>query len=100
MNTLPIEMFDRPRRTFIETRSRNTDGQASRDAAKAAASCEANCQRTTITATVKASSAGLTAREVGLLAGLPYYTVQRRISECGLTKTSERRDRCAVWSAV
>jgi hypothetical protein len=85
---------------FIQTRSRRTDGDTSREAAKHAASCKADRERRNIIAAVKSVPEGLTAREVGLRIGLEYVECQRRISECGLTKTSERRDGCYVWSAV
>ena len=85
---------------FIQTRSRRTDGETSREAAKAAAGRKADGERMTITCTVHKAMFGLTAREVANITGLDYIEVQRRISECGLTKTNERRDGCYVWSAV
>ncbi len=108
MNTtldLPVSMFDRPRRTFTETRSRNTDGQTSRDAAKAAASLKSDMERAAITAAVKAAPGGLTAYEVADLIGLDRHETSRRISECGLHKTDQTRPNIgakpgAVWMAA
>ena len=85
--------------SFTETRSRRTDGATSRDAAKAAVSRKADQERAAITAAVKAAPDGLTAREVSHRTNVEYIECQRRISECGLTKTAERRDGCAVWRA-
>lgn len=99
---LPISMLERPlqdKLTFIDTRSRNTDGGTSREAAKAAVSRKADRERAAITATVKTFTDGMTAREVADWTGIDYIEVQRRISECGLTKTDRRRDGCFVWSA-
>lgn len=86
--------------TFTETRSRRTDSDTSRDAAKAAVSRKADRERTAITQAVKTSPVGMTGREVADCLLMDYHTVQRRISECGLVKTDERRDGCAVWVAV
>lgn len=86
--------------TFTETRSHRNDGQTSREAAKAAVSRKAALERLAIAGAVCASPWGLTAREVALRTDLDYIEVQRRISECGLVKTDERRDGCAVWVAV
>jgi hypothetical protein len=88
---------------FIQTRSRRTDGETSREAAKAAASGKADLERDCIHAAVRAAREdlhGLTAKEVAAMTKIDYIEVQRRISECGLTKTSERRDGCYVWSAI
>ncbi len=85
--------------SFVDTRSRNTDSDTSRAAAKAAVSRKADRERVAITECVKAAPDGLTARQVGHRTGIDYIEVQRRISECGLVKTSLRRDGCAVWSA-
>lgn len=87
--------------TFVETRSRRSDGDTSREAAKAAAGYKADRERAAITAAVKDAwhGTGLTAREVASVTGIDYITVQRRISECGLMKTAETRDGCRVWSA-
>ena len=89
-----------PRLSFVNTRSRSTDGQTSRDAAKAAVSRKADGERARITRIVKNSPYGMTARQVAAVSGIDYIEVQRRISECGLTKTTERRDGCAVWVAA
>lgn len=83
--------------SFTDTRSRATDSDTSREAAKAAVSRKADRERAAIIAEVKAEPGGLTAREVAHYTGICYITVQRRISECGLTKTDRRRDGCAVW---
>ena len=91
MNQLTID--------FIQTRARRTDGETSREAAKHAASCKADQERSLITHFVRNSPRGMTARQVAAVSGLDYIEVQRRISECGLTKTSERLDGCYVWSA-
>lgn len=85
--------------TFVQTRARATDCDTSRQAAKAATTRKADSERIAIAAAVKAAPGGLTAREVANLTGLDYYSVQRRISETGLTKTDDRRDGGAVWSA-
>lgn len=85
--------------SFIRTRSRRTDSQTSKDAAKAAVSRKADIERLAIAKAVFGTSAGLTAREVAADTGIDYIEVQRRISECGLTKTAERRDGCFVWVA-
>lgn len=99
MNPITAEfnrVFGNPRR-FVDTRSRNTDSDTSKDAAKAAVSRKADRERVAITACVKAAPDGLTARQVCDQTGIDYYTVQRRISETGLAKTDMRRDGCAVW---
>jgi hypothetical protein len=85
--------------TFTETRYRKTDCDTSKAAAKAAVTRKADSERLFIKMAVK-HSAGLTAREVAVICELDYITVQRRISECGLTKTTQRRDGCAVWISV
>jgi len=92
MNQLTID--------FIQTRARRTDGETSREAAKHAASCKADQERAAIVAAIRECFDGMTAREVAAAIGIDYIEVQRRISECGLTKTSERRDGCYVWSAI
>lgn len=86
--------------TFVDTRYRNTDSDTSKAAAKAAVSRKADRERAAITAAVKASPGGLTAREVAAQLGSTMVEVSRRISETGLVKTDERRDGCAVWVAV
>jgi len=88
--------------SFTDTRSRSTDGDTSKAAAKAAVSRKADRERAAIVAAVKGAwhGNGLTAREVASVTGIDYITVQRRISECGLKKTdAEPRDGCRVWSA-
>ena len=86
--------------TFTDTRSRLTDCDTSKEAAKAAVSRKADAERVAITKAVKTIKYGLTAREVAVWTGIDYIEVQRRISECGLLKTAARRDGCAVWVAV
>lgn len=91
--------------TFTETRYRSTDGDTSREAAKAAVSRKADRERSAITAAVKASPGGLTAYQVADLIGLDRQETSRRISECGLHKTDESRPNIgakpgAVWVAV
>lgn len=83
--------------SFTDTRYRNTDSDTSKEAAKAAVRDKADRERVAIIATVKTASEGMTAREVSDWTGIDYIEVQRRISECGLTKTKKRRDGCAVW---
>jgi len=90
---------------FVQTRARRTDSQTSKDAAKAAVSHKADQERAAITAAVKAAPAGLTAYEVADLIGLDRQETSRRISECGLYKTSETRPNVgarpgSVWVAV
>lgn len=92
--------------TFVETRSRRTDGDTSREAAKAAARDKAARERIAITAAVKAAPDGLTAYEVADLIGLDRQETSRRISECGLHKTDESRPNIGakpgavwIWSA-
>lgn len=94
--------------TFIDTRSRRNDCDTSKQAAKAAVTRKADAERVAIAKAVKASQTshagqgyyGLTAKEVAQATGIDYIEVQRRISECGLIKSSWRRDGCAVWVAV
>ena len=86
--------------SFTATRSRNTDSETSKVAAKAAVSRKADSERQAIKAAVKASYLGLTARQVAMVTGIDYIECQRRLSECGLTKTKLVRDACRVWVAV
>lgn len=83
---------------FVHTRARRTDGDTSRAAAKHATSRKADRERATIKQLVMNSPRGMTARQVAAVSDIDYYTVQRRISECGLCKTDETRDGCRVWS--
>lgn len=83
--------------SFTDTRYRNTDSDTSKAAAKAAVSRKSDLERAAIRSVVKTAYSGCTAREAASLTGIDYITVQRRISECGLTKTDMRRDGCAVW---
>jgi hypothetical protein len=85
---------------YVRTRARSSDSQTSHDAAKAAVSRKADGERKVITAAVKRSYLGLTARQIAMVTGIDYYTVQRRVSETGLFKTKKRRDGCAVWEAL
>lgn len=86
--------------TFTETRSRTYDCDTSKTAAKAATTRKADSERIAIIQAVKAAPGGLTAREVASVTGIDYIECQRRLSECGLTKTDLRRDGCAVWRAA
>lgn len=85
--------------SFTNTRARRDDVDTSREAAKAAVTRKADAERVLIRRCVGASE-GMTAREVADKTGLDYYTVQRRISETGLTKTKQVRDAARVWVAV
>ena len=85
---------------FVQTRSRNSDCDTSKDAAKHAVSRKASTERVAITAAVKAAVTGLTGRQVAVVTGIDYIECQRRLSECGLTKTKTIRDGCRVWVAV
>lgn len=99
--------FD-PAMSFVRTRSRKADCDTSKAAAKAAVTGKADLERLAIVEAVKTKQMthggfiwnGLTAKEVAQATGIDYVEVQRRISECGLTKTDWRRDGCAVWVAV
>lgn len=84
--------------SFVDTRSRATDGQTSRDAAQHAATDKASAERRLIIQAVHLRP--MTAKEVSEYTGLEYIETQRRISECGLVKTEERRDGCFVWKAA
>jgi hypothetical protein len=86
--------------SFVETRARRNDSDTSKAAAKAAVSRKADGERKAIIAAVKRSYIGLSARQVAMVTGIDYITVQRRISECGLVKTKKRRDGCAVWESA
>jgi len=86
--------------SFIHTRARRTDCDTSREAARHAASLKAATERLQIRSAVMESQSGLTAREAALQTGIDYIETQRRISECGLVKTDQRRDGCAVWRAA
>ena len=86
--------------SFLQTRSRRNDCDTSKDAAKHAVSTKAGAERIAIVEAVKASFLGLTGRQVAMVTGIDYIECQRRLSECGLTKTKQRRDGCAVWVAV
>ncbi|MES1979577.1 MAG: hypothetical protein V4451_16165 [Pseudomonadota bacterium] len=97
MNQLAID-FAAP--SFIHTRARRNDSDTSKEAAKHAATRKADQERLAIAAAVKAAPAGRTAREVAFVTEIDYIEVQRRISECGLIKTSVRREGCAVWAAA
>ena len=85
---------------FVQTRSRRTDSDTSKTAAKHAVSRKADYERQSIIAAVKASYLGLTGRQVAMVTGIDYIECQRRLSECGLTKTKLVRDGCRVWVAV
>ena len=83
--------------SFVRSRARRNDCDTSKDAAKHAVSGKADSERKTITRLIKQNPGGLTAREVAACSGIEYISVQRRIAECGLTKTEARRGGCAVW---
>ena len=83
--------------SFLRSRARRNDCDTSKDAAKHAVSHKASAERVAIVAAVKASYLGLTGRQVAMVTGIDYIECQRRLSECGLTKTKLRRDGCAVW---
>jgi hypothetical protein len=86
--------------SFAHTRARRSDCDTSHEASKAAVTRKADAERAAIKSVVKTAYTGCTAREVAALTGIDYIEVQRRISECGLTKTDMRRGGCAVWKAV
>lgn len=94
---LPITMIDRP--GFVRTRARLTDGDTSHEAAKNAASHKAAAERRAIFACI-VEHGPQTAMEVAHRTGIDYIEVQRRISECNLEKTDQRRDGRAVWAAA
>ena len=83
--------------SFLRSRARRNDCDTSKDAAKHAVSHKASAERVAIVAAVMLFPLGLTAREVASCSGIEYISVQRRIAECGLTKTEARRGGCAVW---
>jgi hypothetical protein len=90
-----------PHFSYIHTKSRRSDSHTSHEAAKFATTGKAGAQRVAIVQAVKSAKNGLTAREVAELTGIDYIAVQRRIAECGLTKTEQSRGGCMVWvSAV
>jgi response regulator of citrate/malate metabolism len=82
---------------FVETRARATDCDTSKAAAKYSITGKAAAERKAIAETVKQSNIGMTAMEVANTTGIDYVSVQRRIAECGLIKTEQRRDGRAVW---
>ena len=86
--------------SFLRSRARRNDCDTSKAAAKHAVSNKASAERVAIVAAVKASYLGLTGRQVAMVTGIDYIECQRRLSECGLTKTKLRRDGCAVWVSV
>jgi hypothetical protein len=87
--------------TFLKTRARRNDCDTSKAAAKFATTGKAGAQRVAIVQAVKAAKNGLTAREVADITAIDYIAVQRRIAECGLSKTEQSRGGCMVWvSAV
>ena len=83
--------------SFLRSRARRNDSDTSKEAAKAAVSHKASAERLAIVAAVKTSYLGLTGRQVSMVTGIDYHTVQRRISEAGLTKTKLIRDGGRVW---
>ena len=85
---------------FVQTRARRNDSDTSKTAANHAVSGKADRERIAITKAVQSSCGGLTAREAATNTGIEYIAVQRRIAECGLTKTEAVRDGCRVWVAA
>lgn len=83
--------------TFLQTRARRNDCDTSKAAAKYATTGKAAVERMVITKAIKQANGGMTAMEVANTTGIDYVAVQRRIAECGLTKTEQRRDGRAVW---
>jgi len=82
--------------SFIDTRSRSTDGKTSREAAKHAAGEKAAATRRAIVEALR--HAPMTAREISAWTGIDYYEVQRRMSETGgIEKTAEVRVGGMVW---
>lgn len=85
--------------SFVETRSRSTDGETSKEAARNASNNKAAGERIKIARCI--AQEPMTAREVSNLTGIDYHTTQRRISEAaGIFKTTEKRDGCFVWAAL
>jgi DNA-directed RNA polymerase specialized sigma24 family protein len=87
--------------SFVDTRSRRTDADTSKEAAKHAASAKSALQRIAIRkALLHVYPRGLTAKELAQATGIPYDDVKRRVSESGGTRReTERRDGCAAWVA-
>ena len=86
--------------SFVDTRSRTTDGDTSRIAAAFAVTDKANRERADILRCL-CLHGPQTARQVALKTGIEYYECQRRISEVGgIEKTDEVRDGCRVWKAI
>ena len=83
--------------SFLRSRARRNDSDTSKEAAKHAVSHKADAERVALVAAVKASYLGLTGRQVAMVTGIDYIECQRRLSECGLTKTKLVRDGCRVW---
>lgn len=81
---------------FTETRARTSDPATSKAAARHAASTTAAAQRRAIAVAV--ASHPMTAKEISAYTGIDFYSVSRRISECGLSKTDCVRDGCHVWT--
>lgn len=86
--------------SFTDTRARRYDCDTSKAAAKAAVTRKASGERVAIAEAVEKAAHGLTGREAAARTGIDYITVQRRISECGLTKSQAIRDGCRVWVSV
>lgn len=84
---------------FVSTRSRNTDPDTSREAAKHATTGKAAAERMAIRYALQAGGP-MTARQISEWIGIDYHTTQRRISEtAGIERTDARRDGGAVWRA-
>ena len=85
---------------FVSTRSRSTDCDTSRLAARNAATYRANSHRAAIAICLRAHGP-MTARQVAFHTGIEYIECQRRISEVGgIEKMDEVRYGCRVWRAV
>lgn len=88
--------------TFVETRSRRSDPESSKLAAKHATGGKAAELRLKIQAAIKwdalCSGDGLTAKDLARDLGESFYDVSRRISECaGIKKSGTMRDGCMIW---
>lgn len=85
---------------FVSTRSRSTDCDTSRLAARNAATHKANSHRAAIALCLRAHGP-MTARQVALQTGIEYIECQRRISEVGgIEKMNEVRHGCRVWRSI
>lgn len=84
---------------FLGTRSRNTDPDTSREAAKHSATGLCAAERRAIRHALEAGGP-MTARQISMWTGIAYIPVQRRMSEtAGIERTDMRRDGMVVWRA-